>query len=284
MQDERQTIQQDTIDLRELFDVLKRRRKLIWSVTAALTLLALVYAFVIAKPLYQTSTLLQLAQINKNPVEDIHNVKQKLENIFKVDIKGKEIEFPIVKSITLPKKTSGILSIITQGYDKPSAEEKINEVIAYIKKDQQKYLDQFKKEQLHKLNLIQENLKQYGKLLITTSSILENYQSKLLKISKNDAALAGIYAIEIGKKQDQLKSLNDQVFHLQNKVINIDSTLSSINLKSTKMIGSIDTLDYAVKPKKKLIILVAFITGLMFSVFLAFFLEYLRGKKEEDAS
>jgi len=36
-----------------------------------------------------------------------------------------------------------------------------------------------------------------------------------------------------------------------------------------------------VKPKKALIIIVAFITGLMFSIFLAFFLAFLRGLKEE---
>jgi uncharacterized protein involved in exopolysaccharide biosynthesis len=40
-------------------------------------------------------------------------------------------------------------------------------------------------------------------------------------------------------------------------------------------------IEHPIQPKKKLIVIVAFITGLMLSVFLAFFLEFLAGSKEE---
>jgi len=54
------------------------------------------------------------------------------------------------------------------------------------------------------------------------------------------------------------------------------------NYKNTEIIGEIITKDHPVKPKKKLIVIVAFITGLMLAVFLAFFLEFIRSSREEE--
>jgi uncharacterized protein involved in exopolysaccharide biosynthesis len=47
-------------------------------------------------------------------------------------------------------------------------------------------------------------------------------------------------------------------------------------------VGAILTNDYPAKPKKKLIIIVAFITGLILSVFLVFVIEFFRGFKENE--
>ncbi len=53
------------------------------------------------------------------------------------------------------------------------------------------------------------------------------------------------------------------------------------NYKNTTIVGDIITNDYPAKPKKKLIIAVAFVTGLIFSVFLVFFLEFIKSFKED---
>ena len=50
----------------------------------------------------------------------------------------------------------------------------------------------------------------------------------------------------------------------------------------THVIGSISISEDPIKPKKKLIVVVAFITGLMLSIFLAFFLEFIQGVKRES--
>lgn len=57
---------------------------------------------------------------------------------------------------------------------------------------------------------------------------------------------------------------------------------SEQNIQNSKVIGEFVVKDYPIKPKKALIIIVAFITGLMFSMFLAFFLEFLGTAKIED--
>ena len=283
MQNETQYVQQDSIDLRELFAILKRRKKLIWTVTGSLTVLAIIYTFFIAKPVYQTSVIVELAQINKKPVDNTNNIKQKLETVFEVNVKNKKTEFPILKSIEIPKKTSNILGLQTQGYDNASSKQKLQSILEYITNLQQKELEEYTSMQKKKLALIQDNIKKESHLLLQAEEDIANYQKKLLTISTQDAALAGIYSIEIGKKQNQIKNLNDQIFNLKNTENNIKDTLSPINIKNAKIIGQIDESEHPVKPKKKLIVIVAFITGLMLSVFLAFFLEFLQGMKKEDA-
>lgn len=50
----------------------------------------------------------------------------------------------------------------------------------------------------------------------------------------------------------------------------------------TKQIGEVSIGNNPInKPKKKLIVVVAFITGFIFSIFLVFFLEFIRGFKKE---
>ena len=53
-------------------------------------------------------------------------------------------------------------------------------------------------------------------------------------------------------------------------------------VQMTRVIGQIDVGQDAVKPKKKLIVIIAFITGLMLSIFLTFFLEFIQGNREEE--
>ena len=53
-------------------------------------------------------------------------------------------------------------------------------------------------------------------------------------------------------------------------------------IRMTQIIGQIDVGENSIKPKKALTIIVAFITGLMLSVFLAFFLEFIQGNREEE--
>jgi uncharacterized protein involved in exopolysaccharide biosynthesis len=52
------------------------------------------------------------------------------------------------------------------------------------------------------------------------------------------------------------------------------------NYKNTETVGNIMTNDYPIKPKKTLIVVVAFVTGIILSIFLVFFLEFIRNEKE----
>ena len=64
------------------------------------------------------------------------------------------------------------------------------------------------------------------------------------------------------------------------KISKIYSSKDS-KLVMTQLIGEIKVNNTPIKPNKKLIVVVAFITGLMLSVFLAFFLEFISGMKKD---
>ncbi len=271
------TMQEDTIDLRELFTVLKRRKKLIWLITGLFTLLALVYLFM-AKPVYQAKSIIELAEIDKTPVQNTNDLKQKIEFIYHVNQKGKKTELPIVKSISLPKKSKNLIVIITYGYDNHSSKKKLEEVISQVTAIQNKELDIYIQTQKKRLLLIKDDIERNQNLTKQIEHDVTNYKEKLLEISKEDAALAGIYSIEIGKKQTELNNITNKIYSLKNKKNDIELSISPLKIHKTAIVGEIETLDKAVKPKKALIFIVAFITGLMLSVFLAFFLEFLKEK------
>ena len=250
MQNNTQQIEEDKIDLRELFAVLKRRKKMIWAVTALLTLLALVYVFV-AKPVYEVKVAIELAQIDKKPVQDTIDLKQKVEIVFEVNVKGKKIEFPLVSSVSLPKKTKNIMVIQAQGYDNDTAKQKLQEVTSFIMSIQDKELSSFTNIQQKRLTLIEEDIIRNKQINIEIKKDITNYKEKLLNISKQDAALAGIYAIEIGKKQTELNDAISKIYELKNKKNDLELSISPLKIQKAATIGKIEVLDKPIKPKKK---------------------------------
>ena len=281
MEQNTQYIKEDTIDIRELFTILTKRKKLIWLITALFTLLALAYVF-IAKPVYEVKAVVELAQINKKPVHPTETIKQKIETVFKVNVKGIKIEFPNVRQVSIPKKSENILIIHTQGYDNASAKKKLQEAISYINNAQKKELNTYEKLQKKRLNITQSDMEQNEQFINKTKNDIRYYENKILNISKQDAALAGIYAIEIGKKETDLNLAVNKIYTLKNKKNDLEFSLSPQRVQKTEIIGEFQVLEKPIKPKKKLIVIVAFITGLMLAVFLAFFLEFLSGGKKED--
>jgi uncharacterized protein involved in exopolysaccharide biosynthesis len=59
---------------------------------------------------------------------------------------------------------------------------------------------------------------------------------------------------------------------------------ANAQIRPSSIVGKIEIMSKPIKPKKTLIVVVAFITGLMLSVFLAFFLEFIGGSRKEEDS
>ncbi len=208
MQNETQCIQEDTIDLRELWAVLVRRKKLIWGVTAVVMLLALVYAFT-AKPVYQGSALVEIGEVI-NPTEVVFNNKPSKSDItpttiFYLDNPNtlKDI-ISTAKQVNaeVPKKTDNLVQLTYDSTNKDTIVPHLKSAIDYIMKRHQ--------------------------------TKAEHYRYKGAKVLM------------------------------------------------TSVVGEISVGNEPIKPKKKLIVVLAFITGLMLSIFLAFFLEFIKGMKNDD--
>ena len=282
MENSTQYIEEDKIDLKELFSILKRRRKLIWSLTGVMTILAVLYAFIIAKPIYEVKTMIEVGQIDAKPIDNINDIQQKLSYEYKVNVKDKLIELPRVKSISVPKKSNTILSINIHGYSNECAVKYIQTVIDKIETQYKEKTDAYANNQKELIHLTQENIKENSLSLAEMKKELDKYSQKIVSLKSEDAALAGIFALQIGQRQTQLQQLKKYISNLKTKEQELKLSITPFMMKPTHLVGEIETLEKPIKPKKILIVIVAFITGLMLSVFLAFFLEFLRGAKEED--
>jgi len=276
---------ENTIDLRELWQTLKERKRLIYVLTIAITVLAIFYAYILAKPVYQVQAMIEVGKIeagtkNEAPIANINDIKQKLEYQYGVYSK-KGQNFPRLKSIALTKKSKNIFSIVVEGRDNDSAKEYINNLVEKLEATYAKKVEMYISTQQSLISLSQEDIVVTENTLDSIRTSLKNYNEKILNITQKDAALAGLYAIQIGQNQTQLQELQLRISKLKTNVFNFKLSITPLRITETHIVGEVEVLDKPLKPKKALIVIVAFITGLMLSIFLAFFLSFIRGLKEE---
>ena len=95
------------------------------------------------------------------------------------------------------------------------------------------------------------------------------------------------YVIKLSDSLLNLRSQRDEyatttLQQLREKQKTLQMSLLPHNYKNTHIIGSIIEQNYPVKPKKKLIVIVAFITAFILAIFIVFFIEFLKddGKKQ----
>ena len=345
MENNTQYVQQDTIDVRELFAVLKRRKKLIWSVAGLFTLLALVYVLV-ATPWWQVNTTLEIGKyIDTQTGKDIYlengaGVAERLKVQY-IDVyehvKNRDSK---IESISASKKNPQFISVSALGKDNQLALTEIKKVINDLQNKHKKIIDEIIAKKQSELDEIDRNIFQTEHYKMTDITEKINYLNKVelpaidkkiltvesdlkksstqreeavknLSSLNNDASLAAlrlaqIQGLEYKISENRLKliDLNSQkqqivtsklpelkrdleklqkidLVKLQEERKLIKLSMQPHNYENTKIVGSIITQDKPVKPKKKLIVMVAFITGLMLAIFLAFFLEFLQGMKRE---
>ncbi len=341
--------QNDVIDLRELFSVLKRRKKMIGIVTALFALLTLLYVL-IATPWWQVNTTLEIGKyIDTKTGEEIYlengeGVAERLKVKYIDTYKYAKDRNSTVQSISASKKNPQFITISVLGKNNQLAITKIKTVIDDLKNKHKMIIDEIIAKKKSELDSIDRKIMQIEKYKITNVVEQINYiktinlptidkkiasieadmqvilkqkeksEKNLSSISNNNASLAALRLAQIqgleykisankiklidmksnkekiltstlpslGRKLDELKQINLASFHEKYKLIKL--SMQPHNYYNTAIIGEIITQNKPVKPKKKLIVIVAFITGLMLSVFLAFFLEFIGGmKKEEDS-
>jgi LPS O-antigen subunit length determinant protein (WzzB/FepE family) len=276
-----QYFEEESIDLRELLTTLAKRKILIAGVTFLITAAAAVYAF-LAKPVYEVKSIIEMAQIDKKVVQQPEDLRQKLEFIYEVGIKGKKVGFPAISSVSVPRKSSNLIEVRAQGYSNESAKKKLQEVVDYVVGSQVQEIAGFIQIQQEKSAMMKQDIARKEKVVADAENRLKNYEEKLMSLSKGDSTLAGVYAIGIGSKQTEINELKDKIYELRDRLNDLTLSVSPLMIQSAKMVGNIELLDKPVKPKKRLIIAVAFVTGLMLSVFLAFFLAFIDNAKREE--
>ena len=315
-----QYIEEDEIDLRELFNTILCRKKLIIIMTLIITLLAGVYAFM-KTPIYEAKALIEIGNYkiinnnnnnNKILLSDPAELTKKLEVLFIDQYENDKKRTSKVSAVTIPKKSKNFISITSEGTSNKLAIQEIKKVVSYIQNKDDIILNDVKKRRElkiknivtdikniknkevvlieNKIHIEKEKLKTYTNRINSLSITAQNVQEK-------NPTLAALLLLEENRLSDSIYTTNIKLMDLQNKKetvlqakINnlieqkqrLESMLLPYNYKNSQVVAKIITNDFPSKPKKKLIIVVAFITGLILSIFLVFFLEFLASMREEE--
>ena len=311
---------EEEIDLRELFNILAKKKVFIFVFTFAITLLAIIYVN-IKTPIYEAKALVEIGsyKIEKtaNTIEEISlanttELLKKVTTIF-IDLEknNKDKEY-LITSIAVSKGTKNFIEITSEAKTNELAEKGIKKVVDYIQKEysetlndvknknqseiknitqsisnieNEKIVNLDKKIELHKQNII--NLEEQMTFVMQTLKNLNNLDSSIAALKlmeKRD--ISNEMIINKSRLYDLLEAKESIINIDLNKLIErkkvIETLLLPHNIKNTQIVEKILVNDEPAKPKKSLIIVVAFVTGFILSIFLVFFMSFISNLKKED--
>ena len=225
--------------------------------------------------------------INDNN-NNIKNIKDKIKNLENLETKNLQRQIYILKNqkiINIDKKIKFYKTKIST----------LTKEIKFYTQKLQEYTTIIKK-----IYKNQNNLDSASTIIVSLQTA--NYQNLILdsqnKIEDLKLEIQSIKTDKIPNLQKEKENIqNDTIRKLEYKlkvelphkkqklleqIAQYEYQNSKQNVQNSKVVGDYIIKKYPVKPKKKLIVIVAFVTGLILSIFLVFFLEFIRGYKENS--
>ena len=312
---ENKPLEEDEIDLKELFKTIWAKKIFIVIFTLVVTILAGFYAYS-KTPIYEAKALLEIGEykINnttKNSVDDASTLEKKLSTLFvdmEKNLKDKTSE---ISNISVVKGLKNFLEIKSESTSNEEAKNEILKVLTFVQNEHEKILDDVKKQkemELRNIDLQISDIKSKSVALIDKKienniKNLKSLEEQLKQVDENlkkiDTLNPSLAALKLMEKRDITNSINTitiQNFELESKKDEllttnlykleeskkiIELSLLPHNYKNTQIVGEIMTNDFPTKPKKSLIVAVAFVTGFIISIFLVFFIQFIQGIRKE---
>jgi uncharacterized protein involved in exopolysaccharide biosynthesis len=264
--------EEDEIDLRELFKTIWKHKNLIAIFTIIITVLAGIYAFS-KTPIYETKADIQVGYINNNNNNNNNNKIYLLEpHAVKIYVKNNfdnstndKITYPKV-DIDILKRTNDILNLKIDNFSNKEGMDYLNKILKSIHEKEDKKLNIYIKNINSQINILKNYTKDLENQIITLKEKLKNVKN------------ADIYKTIL----DNINQIQKEIVSSKLKIANLKNKISPINITRSHIIGKIEQHNHPIKPKKKLIVIVAFITSFILAIFLVFFIEFIKGFKEEE--
>ena len=295
-------MQEDEIELIDIFRILWKRRKLILLGTLLLTIGAAGISLLLPK-VYEVSTIIEpgirpIADVNGQIVNEMPVITPEAlkESILggaydgriqkKLNIASQD--YPKIKVVT-PKNTL-LVKISIESSKPEQALVILNELVSQAGNDIQEKLESEKSKIGNEIKLTQiydqslvEKIKLVEKQTTAVTAKmqdLEKNRQKSLASRSTDAMSVLLYSNEIQNQQIYLNGLQEKLKNLETEAqgssVRIDNLLLKLSLiKSTSLTMPPTIPEKPIKPKKALIVALALMVGLMGTVMLAFLLEYL---------
>jgi uncharacterized protein involved in exopolysaccharide biosynthesis len=301
---------EDEIDLKELFNAIWQKRLFIAIFTIVVTICAVVYAYN-KTPIYEVKSIIEIGFIDnqnkgiseKQFLEDPSVLEEKLNVIFNVNDKdiNNDPYNGIISSISQVKTVKNFIEIKTEAVSNEIAKEKIKEILEYTKNLYNPKIQQYltlantdiSNTEKEISFLKNEKIKMLSEKIESSKANLEKYNTEinsLYKSNSSDKLSSMIVSVQmvnyqnlIENAQNVLKAssleieqiLKDTIPKLDQKKEIAEFKISEQNLTNTRLVGDYITSEYPAKPKKVLIIVVAFVTGFVLSIFAVFFMQFV---------
>ena len=302
---ENKPLEEDEIDLKELFKTIWAKKIFIVIFTLVVTILAGFYAYS-KTPIYEAKALLEIGEYKKNPVDDAVALEKKLSTIFIDMEKNLKDKTSQISNISVVKGLKNFLEIKSESTSNEEAKNEILKVLTFVQNEHEKILDDVKKQkemELRNIDLQISDIKSKSVALIDKKienniKNLKSLEEQLKQIDENlkkiDTLNPSLAALKLMEKRDITNSINTitiQNFELESKKDEllttnlykleeskkiIELSLLPHNYKNTQIVGEIMTNDFPTKPKKSLIVAVAFVTGFIISIFLVFLFNFIK--------
>ncbi|TLP37793.1 Wzz/FepE/Etk N-terminal domain-containing protein [Arcobacter arenosus] len=151
----------------------------------------------------------------------------------------------------------------------------VQNIIENLRKERENLLNiDIKELEVKRENLLNIDIKE---LEIKRKNLL-NIDVKDLELQKENYKNDNIRKLEIDLNINIPKKIED----LKNSINLEKLKLTNSSVKNSEIVGDIQINDYPIKPKKKSIVIVAFVTGFILSIFLVFFIQFIKSFKKED--
>ena len=302
------------IDLRELFQTIWDKKVFIIVFTLVVTIAATIFSYT-KTPIYEAKALIEIGDYktgsSRVAIDDAVQLQKKLNIIFIDMFKNDITKDSEVTSIDVSKGSKNFLEVKAQALSNNDAKKEIDNLLTFIQEEHIKVLDDVKKQkelELKNIDLQISDIKSKSVSLIDKKienniKTQEDLSAQLQQINKNLKSIEtlnpSLAALKMMEKKDitsELNNINTQLFELENKKDELLTTtiykleenrkilelqLLPHNYKNTQIVGDIILNDYPIKPKKKLIVVVAFVTGFILSIFLVFFLQFIQTMRKE---
>jgi len=312
---EQKYIQEDEIDLREIFKSIFERKYFILIFTLIITILAIIYVS-IKTPIYEAKAVIEIGSYKTESdevrvVDNLNEFSKKLSTIF-IDLRKDDIEKESeITNISISKGMKNYIEISSQAISNDLALKEIEAVLSFTKDEHGKFLNDIKEKNKIQISNIDNSVKNLQEQIVNIDRKIELYEKNVINLEEQmkfvleslkninslDPSIAALKLMEKRDISNDIISNKSQLFDLMikkesisnleiNKLIERKKILESLtldyNIKNSDIVGKIQINDYPVKPKKTLVIVVSFVTGFILSIFIIFFMQFIQGLKKEE--
>lgn len=253
-----------------------------------------------------------VSNYTKASLDNSSQLEKRLRILFIDILKNEQNRVSWIETISIPKGSTEFIEIKSEAISNKLAKEEIEKVLLYIQKEHKKTLDDVKQNREiqiktidSKINdvktktvpLLESKIKLQKEILQSYNTDIKEIKDNLLKIEKINPSLSALKLMEkrdltnitmdlnleildMIAKKDEL--LTNEIPSLYDEKIKVQTLMLPHNYKNSEIIGKIITNDYPTKPRKKLIVVVSFIIGVILSVLLVFLLEIILINKKDE--